>query len=132
MLIIVSAAAATLLNLTAPQEEQEAPERATETHYGPAVSRARTNLPALFSSDDYPEAALRHDEQGTVHFTLSIDPRGNVSNCVITRSSGSVALDDATCRVVQRRARFDPARDIDGRPVADLHTGRIRWALPDE
>ena len=132
MLIVVSAAAVTLLNLTAPQEEQETPERGTETHYGPAVSRARADLPALFSTDDYPEAALRHEEQGIVHYTLSIDPRGKVSNCVITRSSGSVALDDATCRVLQRRARFDPARDIDGKPVADLQTGRIRWKLPDE
>lgn len=132
LLIFVSAVAVILLYLFIPEEQQSAPKQGIETHYGPAFSRARSNLPALFSSDDYPVAALREEQQGMVAFTLSIDPRGLVSNCVIARSSGSASLDDATCRVLQRRARFDPARDIDGKPVADLYSGRIKWVLPDE
>jgi protein TonB len=131
LLIFVSAVAVMLLTWLTPPELSNAREPRAEEHYGPARSHATANLPGLFSSDDYPEEAMRRDEQGTVAYTLAINPRGSVSNCVIARSSGSAALDTATCTVLQQRAHFIPARDGSGRPVADLHSGRIRWVLPD-
>jgi TonB family protein len=99
-------------------------------HDGP--NRAKANLPALFSTDDYPVDAIRRDEQGTVAFRLLINRRGRVSECQIVSSSGSNALDGATCRILEDRARFEPARDADGKRIADETTGRIRWMLPDE
>jgi protein TonB len=76
--------------------------------------------------------AIRRDEQGTVAFRLLINRRGRVSECQIVSSSGSNALDGATCRILEDRARFEPARDADGKRIADETTGRIRWMLPDE
>ena len=96
------------------------------------AKRAEGDLVRLFSSDDYPQEAIRRDEQGTVAYKLSVDRRGRVSRCTIVRSSGSTALDRATCSILSRRARFDPARDAEGRRVADTHEGRIRWELPQE
>ncbi len=131
LLILVSAAAVLVLNWSTSPDEPNATERVVRDHYGPALSRAKTNLPELFSSDDYPQQSLRNEEQGTVAFTLSVNPQGRVSACVINQSSGSAALDNATCTILQRRARFTPARDGQGKAVADLATGRIRWVLPD-
>jgi len=91
-----------------------------------------TNLPALFSTDDYPMDAIRNEEQGTSAFKLTIDRQGRVADCAITSSSGSKSLDAATCNVIQTRARFVPARDSSGNAVTDEFRGRIRWELPDD
>lgn len=92
--------------------------------------RAKTNLVALFSTDDYPMAALRNEEMGTVAFAARVNRDGRVAQCEITTSSGSTSLDVTTCTIVQRRARFTPARDAAGRVVEDRVTGRINWVLP--
>lgn len=97
---------------------------------GPA--RARTNLPALFSDEDYPASAVRAGEQGTVRYRLEIGADGRVTGCTVTASSGSAALDSTTCRLLRSRARFAPARDGDGSPVPDTAEGAITWRLPAE
>ena len=48
-----------------------------------------TPLPSLVSQDDYPAAALRANEQGTVAFRLDVGNDGRVRNCTIVSSSGS-------------------------------------------
>ena len=97
---------------------------------GPA--RAKANLVEIFSTDDYPAAAIRREEQGTVSFRLNINRRGRVTECSIAGSSGSQALDKQTCKILTNRARFDPARDAEGKRIADTYAGRIRWELPEE
>jgi TonB family protein len=94
------------------------------------ATRARANLPSFFTTQDYPQDALRNDEKGTVAFTADVSPDGRVTHCAVTASSGSISLDSATCAIVQRRARFTPARDANGRAVEDRVTARIRWDLP--
>src|SRR5688500_16275429 len=93
-------------------------------------ARARASLAGLITSDDYPPSALRNEEQGTVRVRLSIDASGRVTNCSVTSSSGSSQLDSTTCRLLQRRARFTPARDNTGQPIADTVTSPpIRWQI---
>ena len=99
---------------------------------GPTATHAKANLPALFSTDDYPAAAIRNEEQGTVAFRLSINRRGRVDRCDIVSSSGSKTLDRATCAILENRARYQPARDARGKRIADEDTGQIRWVLPEE
>jgi len=94
--------------------------------------RATADLVRLFSTDDYPMAAIRREEQGTVAYKLSISRRGNVTDCEVVSSSGSDALDDATCGILKSRAKFEPARDSQGERVADEYFGRIRWELPED
>jgi protein TonB len=89
-------------------------------------------LPGLFSTDDYPQSAIRNEEQGTTAVRLTIGPDGRVSDCSITSSSGSSALDSATCNILKRRARFTPAKDQAGNPVSDTFPQRIRWELPED
>jgi TonB family protein len=122
-------------------------EAATTTNFPPAAppapppppprrgkeqrARANSNLVSLFSSDDYPASAVRAREQGAVGFRLDVDKAGRVAGCTITSSSGSPALDSATCRLLAARARFTPARDRKGRPVPDSMAGRIVWRMPE-
>lgn len=92
-------------------------------------ARARGSLPGLVSNDDYPASALRNEEQGTTGFRLTVGPDGRVSNCVVTSSSGSSALDTATCRLMRSRARFTPARNNLGQPTTDTVSARITWRI---
>ena len=92
--------------------------------------RARANLNSYFSTDDYPAAALRGNDQGTTGFSLTIGPNGRVTDCSVTASSGSSALDQATCRILRSRARYTPARDASGNPTSGRDSGRVTWRLP--
>ena len=96
--------------------------------------RARPAVPlvTLFTADDYPAAALRAEQQGTVGYRLAVDRNGRVTNCVVTSSSGTWSLDSVTCRLVTERARFTPARNAKNKRVADVVHGRIQWRIPDD
>jgi protein TonB len=94
--------------------------------------RARANLNSYFSTDDYPAAALRGNEQGTTSFSLVIGVSGRVDSCTVTGSSGSSSLDQATCRILRSRARYTPARDESGNPTTGRDSGRVTWRLPAE
>ena len=93
-------------------------------------SRAKANLAALVSDEDYPPSALRAGAQGVVGFALDIAPDGHVTACRIESSSGSQVLDNQTCRLMIARAQFTPARDRKGRPTTDTVHNRIHWVLP--
>lgn len=93
--------------------------------------RARANLVGFISDADYPDDAIRREEQGTTRFQLDVLPEGRVGACRITASSGSPSLDRATCRVMTERARFSPARDRLGDPTDDRVSSAIRWVLPE-
>ncbi|MEA3050169.1 MAG: hypothetical protein QOG84_2005 [Sphingomonadales bacterium] len=91
-----------------------------------------SSLATLFSDADYPMAALRRHEQGKVDFRLDIDSAGGVTGCTVTHSSGSVSLDEATCRLLKERAHFSPARDAAGNAVPDTFDGHIIWRIDDD
>jgi protein TonB len=95
-------------------------------------AKARANLASYVSNDDYPDSAIRNEEQGTTGFRLDVGPDGRVSNCTITQSSGSGSLDNTTCRLMRSRARFTPATDSTGAKTSDSVSGRIRWVLPSD
>ena len=107
---------------------------ATRRRPPPAAGRARPARPArplgsYFSGDDYP-SGLERVQEGIVRFRLTVGPDGRVGGCAITGSSGSSALDMATCRILRSRARYAPARDADGNPAPGVDRGRVVWRLP--
>jgi protein TonB len=94
---------------------------------GPAPVNSPSNWA---TSIDYPSASLRLDEQGTATFRVSVGSDGRVKACEIVRSSGHKRLDEATCNLVTRRARFDPATDKNGDKVVGTYSNSVRWVLP--
>ena len=92
----------------------------------------KTELRQLFANDDYPAEAQRKGEQGTAQARLSVDTAGRVTGCVLIRKTGSRSLDDATCRILKKRARFKPAHDSQGNAITDtVVTPPITWRLAD-
>ncbi len=88
-------------------------------------------LASYFSSADYPRKALKRREEGTVVFRIEVSATGRVSRCSVTRSSGSSALDETTCRLAAERLRFRPATDAAGRSRTDSIEGlKLTWRLP--
>lgn len=83
------------------------------------------------SADDYPAAAIRAGQQGTVRVRYEVGVGGRVTDCTVMASSGSAALDSATCSLIVRRYRYRPATR-GGIPVASSMTRRITWRLPEE
>lgn len=77
----------------------------------------------------YPQGPLQRGESGLVRYRLFVDTEGRVERCAITGSSGHAGLDRDTCALLSRRARFVPARNVDGSPMAWEHDGAVRWDL---
>ncbi|RYE04130.1 MAG: energy transducer TonB [Sphingomonadales bacterium] len=84
----------------------------------------------LYDSD-YPDWAQQAGISGTVYFRFNVGTDGRVSNCTVTRSSGSARLDDLTCRLITKRFRYAPSRDARGRPYVDTVTGEQTWVNLD-
>jgi len=79
---------------------------------------------------NYPIDARRNEVEGTVRFSLLIDPSGKAMDCAVLTSSGSVSLDSATCGLAMRM-QFEPARDEEGKALASTYTTKVIWLLDD-
>ncbi len=90
----------------------------------------QTSLPKLFSTSDYPAEALSLNQSGTVGVLLWVEANGHVSTCEVIEPINSLSLKQATCNILQRRARFTPAMNMAGKPVRAPVFTRVRWALP--
>ena len=96
---------------------------------GAAASAASLVRGAFNNETDYPSAARREEEQGTVRVTFTVGTDGRVSNCAVVQSSGSRSLDSTTCRIFQQRFRYTPARDASGIPVPTTVRQSVTWRL---
>ena len=87
------------------------------------------NRAEWFKAADYPESALYHERQGTVYVEFVIRADGTAADCSVARSSGHADLDRHACRVLQNRARFQPATDADGNAIPARGKTRFVYAL---
>ena len=55
--------------------------------------------------------------RGQASLLLTVAATGRVVGCQVTAGSGNVALDGELCRIMVTQSRWEPARDIAGRPV---------------
>lgn len=84
---------------------------------------------------DYPREAGAAGIGGSVGVRYLVNPDGHVSDCQVTRSSGSTLLDRTTCRLIEERFQFRPALDGARRPVpsyiVETHSWSVRNLPPD-
>ncbi|GAA0737346.1 energy transducer TonB [Sphingomonas japonica] len=99
---------------------------------GGGGTRARL-LRGAIGDRDYPAAARRSGAMGSVTVRFTVDAGGRPGGCSVTASSGNAALDAATCRLIEARFRYAPARDASGAAVPEARGWRQRWwfAPPD-
>ncbi|HTO28866.1 MAG TPA: energy transducer TonB, partial [Devosia sp.] len=80
---------------------------------------------------DYPARDLRLGHTGTAKYRVVISSSGKVQSCEITGSSGFTGLDEATCKYVSRRARFEPASNGNGEKIVGTWSGSVSWRIPE-
>ncbi|UIP06409.1 TonB family protein [Erythrobacter sp. SDW2] len=83
------------------------------------------------TDDDYRSSWVTRRWEGTVGFRLTVGTDGKVKDCTVTQSSGYEALDDATCSLVRKRARFDPGKNDRGETASGNFSSAVRWHIPD-
>jgi hypothetical protein len=77
--------------------------------------------------DDYPSSALEAGKSAIIRFRLIVDPTGRVSKCTIPSATKGAEFEKVTCNAISRRARFEPAIDKDGKPVASYYYSTVTW-----
>lgn len=97
----------------------------------PVGARPRNGPTGWITTNDYSRSDLVREREGTAGYRLVIGSDGRVDACEITRSSGHATLDRNTCRLIESRARFDPATNNRGERTVGTYTGSVTWQIPD-
>jgi TonB family protein len=97
--------------------------------FAAATAQHPPKVHTFLTEGDYPEEAIQRSEEGTAFLLLLVDPVGQVDTCTIIESTGFSDLDRHTCRIIQARAKYVPAKDDTGRPVFGLFRVPVTWAL---
>lgn len=92
--------------------------------------RASRQGESWFSYKDYPKAARKAKMHGRIRYALHLSDQGCPTKCEIVSTSGYPLLDIETCKLLMRRARYSPALDVDGKPIASVVSLAITWVLP--
>ena len=69
--------------------------------------------------------------RGSATIAFRVDSQGRINNCRVVRSSGDPGVDSIVCDAATRYLRFRPARDPDGRAVAQDMTYTPSWRPND-
>jgi TonB family protein len=87
------------------------------------------DLQNVFKPEDYPWTAVHKRLQGSATMEILIDEKGAVADCSITETSGYATIDAQSCAIIQERAKFEPAIDMQGKPTRSSYSQRIIWKL---
>ncbi len=101
------------------------------TLYDPIPASPKGNPGDWITNGDYRSTWISRELSGTARFTVEINTRGRVTECAVTGSTGHSVLDTATCRLLTKRARFNPARDGNGEAVAGSYSSSVTWEIPE-
>jgi TonB family protein len=68
--------------------------------------------------DAYPEAMLKQEKSGIVRVRMIVGPDGKPTSCRVQVKSQDPSFETTACREMMKVARFEPALDAVGKPVA--------------
>ncbi len=88
---------------------------------------AAEQIAGEITSRDYPRDLFEEEVGGRVGIRFTVTTAGRVSDCQVTRSSGTPLLDQLTCRLIRERFRYRPATDERGQPAEDEVEGVHVW-----
>ena len=95
---------------------------------GGIVSGPR-HISGSITRQDIPRAVWNEKGHGKVVAHFTVEANGRVTRCRIKTSSGYPALDRTTCRLIEERFRFEPAKDARGRAVTHPYGWLQEWWL---
>ena len=108
------------------------------THWGIDVAKHRTlsrhvtpksDPRRWVTSSDYPAAMAMMGKRAIVQFRLNVDAAGSPTACHIQQSTRPKPFDDAVCAAILRRARFEPALDAGGTPIASYWLNSVTFLI---
>jgi protein TonB len=97
----------------------------------PIAAKPRGRPGTWITENDYRSSWINRELTGIAGFRLGVGANGQVTSCEITRSTGHAELDAATCSLLQRRAKFEAARDGNGERTAGTFASSVEWRIPD-
>ncbi len=80
-------------------------------------------------TSDYPKSAAAEKRSGETKVRLTVGENGRATNCVVTRSSGHLDLDEQACASLKQRARFRPATDSSAEPIVATFDHTVVWEM---
>lgn len=80
-------------------------------------------------SGDYPRTALDGGKSAIIRFRLVIDAAGRVTGCSVPSATKGEVFEKVTCELLTKRARFTPALDAAGKPVASYYVNSVTWIM---
>lgn len=94
---------------------------------GAVIPAAPVEPNTWFTSKDHPKTALAVADRGFIAYMIDVSPDGTALRCE-TQEKGD--LDRKVCDIVMKSARFQPAKDDQGRPVFARHEGVASFLMP--
>lgn len=98
---------------------------------GEAVAGPR-RIAGRMAFHDLPDGMLAEGEEAAVRVIFTVLASGNVTRCKVDRSSGYPSIDSLTCRLIEQRFRYRPARDRNGRAVRAMVRETHTWYASPE
>jgi TonB family protein len=78
--------------------------------------------------EKYPLQAVMQSRGGVVGVAILVDAQGTPTECRITSDSGDGSLNAVACEGLMK-ARFDPALDVEGKPMKSYWMTRITYRI---
>lgn len=117
--------------LRVPPPAPPAPPPPPPPRFPPKNPSPDNNPGTWVTTSDYRSSWINREYTGTASFTLRVNTDGRVESCSITGGSAPQELKDATCRLIERRARFEPATNGNGDEVPGTYSSTVRWQIPN-
>ena len=114
----------------APRQTLDLPKPTPSATFDPVGAKPRNDPTRWLSDRDYKSSWARRELTGVAKYRLQIAADGTIGKCTVTGSTGHAELDVATCQLISKRAKFEPARGSGGEPVAGTYNGSVMWTLP--
>jgi TonB family protein len=76
---------------------------------------------------DYPMEAISFSVEGGVIARLDVAADGTVSNCKVMNPGKYKGFENSACYALKKRARFNPALDAIGNPVASVYVVDVEF-----
>lgn len=96
------------------------------TGAGGSLVQKAEKISGVLKTKDFPSSGAGEREGRFIVVRFVVGTDGRAKNCRVVQSSGSTEADTITCRLIEKRFRYRPARDSAGTPVTE-ETGWKQW-----
>lgn len=94
-----------------------------------AVGVRVPDVRAVFSPDDMPAYVQIDGINRFVSTRTTVNSDGKTQDCTAERGSGDPKLDALTCAIILKRAKFQPAKWVDGSPAYSVLRAPVSWTI---